>query len=328
MIMATHKRKQTKTKPNTAEIRPTKSKRGKMGNYDFIDETNENQFQTTRFQKVKKPNHWRIPKRRIETINTRINRFKFFTEIIIYNEPFTVGKGKQDFNWVDTESGEIISVQKKSEFLDEMEIADYASRGEILEINYDGSRSEHESERRAKDNFYGFALCNDWAYFCTFTIAKNEHKSDDENTKKYWKMFREKLQYKHPDIKILAVPERHQQGNIHFHALLGNANLDTILLVAVNPHTKEPIFRKGRQVYNLPLWDKGFSTIVKIDTADIESQLKTINYMIEYVTKDLCIGAFQKRYYRTKNLDFKQTETKLSITVVNVFKLVCLVMCH
>lgn len=253
-------------------------------------------------------------KRKMEQINTRINRFKHFTEIIVYNEIFDVWSGEKDYFYVDTDTGEKLSASKRKELLDKIEIDEYAKMGIKLEIDYESeyNRSEHESERRAKDNFYGYALCNDWLYFCTFTIAKNDFESDDESTKKYWKMFREKLQYKHPEIKILAVPERHYKGNIHFHALLGNANLDNLLSIAVNPNTQKPIKRKGRQVYNLGLWDKGFSTIVKIDTADIENQMKTINYMIGYVAKDLSIGQYQKRYYRTKNLDFKSTETKLT----------------
>jgi len=246
-------------------------------------------------------------------INTRINRFKHFTEIIYYKEPFEVLYGKKDYEYIDLDTGEKVSARKHKEYQNNLEIQEHTSRGIKLEIVNDDERSQYESCRRAKDNFYGYALCNDWVYFCTFTIAKGEHEFGDNSTKYYWQMFRQKLQYYFRDVKILAVPERHLSGNIHFHALIGNCNLDNLLTIAVNPHNQKPILRNNRQVYNLPLWDKGFSTIVKIDQEEIENQLKAINYIIGYVTKqENSIGLNQKRYYRTKNLDFKNTEIKFT----------------
>ncbi|MCL2228262.1 MAG: hypothetical protein FWC00_01105 [Firmicutes bacterium] len=270
-------------------------------------------FMSKRVERVLKPNAHLLSKQKREQVNTRINRFKFFTEIIYYHEPFDILTGKKDYNWVDTETGKIISASKRKEITDQEQIDEYASRGEILEIDNGFDRSQYESCRRAKDNFYGYALCNDWVYFCTFTIAKSEHDHDDKATKYYWQMFRQKLQKRFPTVKILAVPERHAKGNIHFHALLGDCDLENILVVAINPHTSEPVLQSGRQVYNLPLWDKGFSTVVKIDQESIENQLKAINYIIGYVTKqENSIGLNQKRYYRTRNLDFKNTEIKFT----------------
>jgi len=253
--------------------------------------------------KQKKP--YEQSSRTKETINTRINRFKHFTEIIYYNEPFDVYSGSLDYHWVDTSTGETLNNRQKG-------FIERKLKSEIEEVPIeffeDNARSNFESRRRAKDNFYGYALCNDWTYFCTFTISKNEYEHTDQATKYWWRLFRKKLQYHFPDVKILAVPERHKSGNIHFHALIGNANLENILTVAINPKTQNPIFHGGRQVYNLPLWNKGFSTVVKIDQDSTEHQLKTINYCIGYVTKQDNIGLNQKRYYRTKNLDFKNSQ--------------------
>ena len=69
--------------------------------------------------------------------------------------------------------------------------------------------------------------------------------------------------------------------------------------------TGKPIKKNGRQIYNLLLWDKGFSTVVVIEK---ENYLRTINYMIHYVTKENNIGYNQKKYYCTNNLDFKSTK--------------------
>lgn len=232
-----------------------------------------------------------------EKINTRINRFKDFTEIIYYKEPFDVWSGKHNqevnrgYRLSSTEywNPEVFGIP---DF-----IIDNANFGCI------------ESVKRAKDKFYGYALCNDWQYFCTFTVSINDFTSTDDATKHYWKLFKQKLQYYFKEVKIIAVPERHEKGNLHFHALLGDCDLDKLLTIAISPKTGRKLLRNGRQVYNLPLWNKGFSTVVKIGTGSIEHQLKAINYLIGYVTKEGNTGYNQKRYYRTQNLDFKNTDT-------------------
>ena len=243
--------------------------------------------------------------RSIMRVNTKINRFKDFTEFIYYKNPFDVLYGKKEYWLIDTATGKLVSNREIGKIRRQQEKQFW---GNILEVEYDTERALHESSRRAKDNFYGYALCNDWNYFCTFTISKNEHAHDDTATKLYWKQFRERLQYHHPEIKILAVPERHDKGNLHFHALIGNCDLTNLLTIATNKKTGKRVKWNGRHVYNLGLWDKGFSTVVQIDKSITENKLKAINYLIEYVTIENNIGYNQKKYYRTNNLQFKQSE--------------------
>ena len=249
-----------------------------------------------------------------ETYNTKINKFKHFTEVMYFNEPFEVWYGKRDYENVDVETGEKVGVKELSQAKYEMIERTLGKEYAEAEKERLAERSQVESRKRAKDTFYGYALCNDWLYFCTFTIAKNDYDSSDDATKVYWKVFRQRLQRKFADIKILGVPERHKSGNIHFHALLGDCDLEHILVVAISPKTNQPIFQNGRQVYNLPLWSKGFSTVVKID----ENKERTVNYMIGYITKQDEMGWKQKRYYRTKNLDFKETELTFTRNVDNL----------
>lgn len=137
-----------------------------------------------------------------EVINTKINKFKDFTEVIVFAENFDVWYGKHEHKFVDTETGEIATKDKLREARLELLTAMHGKEYAETKIDLDGFRSKAESRKRAKDNFYGFALCNDWLYFCTFTVAKNDFESDDKATKYYWQLFREKLQRKFPDIKI------------------------------------------------------------------------------------------------------------------------------
>ena len=193
--------------------------------------------------------------RQVATVNTKINRFKDFTETIYFKKDFDVIYGKKEYWLIDTTTGKLINNWDLARIRREQEKIFW---GNILENEPDTERSLHESSRRAKDNFYGYAFCNDWKYFCTFTISKNEHAHDDNSTKYDWQIFRQKLQRQFPDIKILAVPERHDKGNLHFHALLDNCDLFPILDIAINKKTGRKVKRNNRQVYNLPLWDKGF----------------------------------------------------------------------
>ncbi len=150
-------------------------------------------------EKVYKPKRPYEPSSRTkETINTCINRFKHFTEIIYYNEPFDVYSGSLDYNWVDTSTGETLNNRQKG-FIERQDLAE--REGVPIEFFEDNSHSDRESRRRAKDNFYGYALCNDWVYFCTFTISKNEYDHTDNATKHYWTLFRKRLRYHAPDIK-------------------------------------------------------------------------------------------------------------------------------
>ena len=55
-------------------------------------------------------------RRSYQTVNTKINKFKDFTEIIHYGEPFVVGFGKHDFYLVNGETGEKINNRKRKDF--------------------------------------------------------------------------------------------------------------------------------------------------------------------------------------------------------------------
>lgn len=246
----------------------------------------------------------------VKKVNTVINKFKDFTETIYYKESFDVRYGSEDYDFVDLATGEILKKRQRNFYYD----------GETLKPLHDSATvqkllsSVRSSCRRANDNFYGYGFSNHWDYFCTFTVARNTYDFSDEETKKYWKMFRENLQKTHcRGVKILCVPERHTENeiyNIHFHALLGNCNLEDLLEPARNKKNGKLVKQNGRQVYNLALWDKGFSTIVKIDKGQ-SNQMQVANYLIKYTSKSTNIGYNQKKYYHTNNLDFKNKQLTL-----------------
>lgn len=169
-------------------------------------------------------------------------------------------------------------------------------------------RSREQSRLRALDSSYRYALSNTWAYFCTFTFdPKKVERTNDEACKHCWQLFRQRLQYLFPDIKIYCVPEYHEKGSLHFHALIGNADLSAYLEVATFPDGKPNAgdiitTRYGDTVYNfdVDLYEFGFTTVVPIQSEDDNE--KVVNYLVKYVHKSKGMSYNQKSYYHTHNL--------------------------
>lgn len=65
------------------------------------------------------------------------------------------------------------------------------------------------------------ALCNDWEWFCTFTISPEKHDRGDLSgwNKQFMQMIRD-YRKKGRKISYLLVPEKHQDGSWHAHGFL------------------------------------------------------------------------------------------------------------
>lgn len=161
-------------------------------------------------------------------------------------------------------------------------------------------RSRFESRRRSLDLSYRYALSNDWSYFCTFTFDPSKVNVDDSSLIYLWKLFRQRLQYMYSDIKIYCVPERHKNGVLHFHALLGNCDLTDVLVRAY--HDDKPLFTSFNDPiynFNTGLYDYGFTTVVPIRSG---SKDRVVNYLTKYVTKSSSVSFNCKSFYHTNNL--------------------------
>ena len=188
-----------------------------------------------------------------------------------------------------------------------------------------------QSSKRACDNFYGYALANKWDYFATLTFScEMVDRYDDEAVKFVWVAFRRALQSFDPRIRILAVPERHEDNALHFHVLLGTSQVFPIVYYdreipdtfdkqgryAYLPKSKYrhflvPYINKGRQSFSksgAPLFCMSSYTWGRNSWAILDPNLPdyiVANYLAKYLTKQSGIGYNKKRYYRTNNLKFK-----------------------
>ena len=204
--------------------------------------------------------------------------------------------------------------------------------------------------KRATDIYYGFAMCNRWTHFFTFTVSPRlvENRYDTDNAQACWKYTRKAMQRFDPDVRILCVPERHENGALHFHALVGfsrklyfkeyenvpydessckvvkdrvvargfcsfdkDGRLTSLLPKCRSKFFLAPYYEYGvRKVTKLgdPLWVTSWYPY-GINSCAILQQDKdnmaAINYLVNYTNKSDTVGYGHKRYYRTRNLLYK-----------------------
>ena len=158
-----------------------------------------------------------------------------------------------------------------------------------------------ESIARTKRVIKDYARNNDFDYFVTLTFDPTKFDNFSiETVYHHTKMFLQKLRRYNSDLKYLLVPEYHtDKQKIHLHGYIKG---DLLLQKALNPlKNGEILTYKGKTIYNLPQWNFGYSTALKIGKS-INDTLRCSSYITKYVTKDLLISFNQKRYWASKNL--------------------------
>lgn len=258
--------------------------------------------------------------------NCVVNQFKHFREVIVYKDMFLIRPSESE------------SVERGRKFFKDSE-GYLVAKDSSVSVS-DLYKSFRNSIKRTRDNFLGYAFCNSWRYFITLTFdpSKVKNRTDDEELKRAWKVFREKLQRIDGQVIILCVPERQKSdGALHFHCLVGGIDLTDYMKQACNhkvhsKHYGEPLYSKKYHspIYNLKrsVFNFGYTTVVEIEQTQ-ESILKSILYMAKYMSKemggDIISGYNCKRYYRTKNLNFKEkkicykTEKEVDNELHNLF---------
>ncbi len=149
----------------------------------------------------------------------------------------------------------------------------------------------HESSiRRTRQTLEDLCLCNEFDLFCTFTFDPKRYNSKNIlRCRHYMNTWIRNSKARHsPNLQYLIVPELHESGAIHFHALLKHYKG----VLKDSKHTA-----RGRTVFNIKHWHFGFSTAVKIDNIEPVSK-----YIRKYITKDMLLLPDKKRYFCSQNL--------------------------
>lgn len=169
---------------------------------------------------------------------------------------------------------------------------------------------------RARRVCLELALCNEWKWFATFTIAKNNH--DRKNLDGFYERFTEFIKYRREKygvkIPYLLVPEQHGDGSWHMHGFF-NADIDP-LLKSFKEMGKEgyrtsdgkrlPRKLIAKDYYNMPDYQKrfGFCSFGQIRNHDA-----TAFYATKYISKSFQGDAKRvglKLYYCSQGLNRAQ----------------------
>lgn len=188
------------------------------------------------------------------------------------------------------------------------------------------------SARQSRDAFWGYALSNNWDYFITLTTNKEVvDRYDDEQVKRLWRICRQKIQRYDSNAKILLVPERHKDGALHFHGLVGMERQWTLtpFKLLENGKLVEKKSDTGAPLFEFPFWNFGFASCAIIYTDNdlifqgeklagefdengnqrTTSQRRVVAYLDKYIGKQLGnIGYGQRSFYRTRNVVGKEKE--------------------
>ncbi len=194
-------------------------------------------------------------------------------------------------------------------------------------------KSRNKNHKRALNSFLDYGQNNEWQYFFTITFDPRKIDSTKQDKVKYaWKLFRQKLQYKFPDVKVMCVVEYHKDNNkLHFHGVIARANLNAVLCRAVNMQ----LYRKDKQgkvimrngqplrngLYLQPLqsnigdkiynfnpnfYTGGFCSVIPLTdrTNDLTVYEKVVFYLAKYMAKDKSAVPYNgKSFFGTRNLD-------------------------
>jgi len=165
---------------------------------------------------------------------------------------------------------------------------------------------------RTQRTIYDLAMCNDWEYFITLTIApdKFDRYNLDQFIKSLGKWLNNYNSRKNTNIKYLLVPEPHKDGAWHLHGLMMGLPIEHLILFTLNdtlPYKVRELIEKGRLIYNWPAYAEKFGYVTAEAVLDQEN---CAGYMTKYITKDLMeskIALNHHCYYASQHL--KRPET-------------------
>lgn len=157
---------------------------------------------------------------------------------------------------------------------------------------------------KVKRRIYDYANSNDFTYFATFTF-RDEY---DTNEKRFeemqkWIQAEAKRAKRHgKEFKYIIVPELHESGLVHFHALFSDTfDLKLRTRIGVNKRGNK------KQYLYISNWKRGFT-----DVSEIKDKEACANYVSKYITKNFftdkkAVEKFKKRYWASQNLERGKT---------------------
>ena len=202
--------------------------------------------------------------------------------------------------------------------------------GDILPYTYaECLTSTSSSIRRTKVLLHELLSMNDFDWFVTFTFdPERVNKYDDEAVYAAFFKYMDYITRKFPRLGYIAVPERHEDGSLHFHMLLNGISAQELGLVNSGKvcchwatrknnicsleyfnRTKSQYLLKdtdGLPIYNVTNFIYGYTTVTRI-----VSRERCNSYVTKYLDKAFgSTTIFKKRFMYSKNLNVPEVVTR------------------
>lgn len=160
---------------------------------------------------------------------------------------------------------------------------------------------------RARRTVLELALCNDWKYFCTFTISSVRlDRSDLSAFHASFLQWLRDMRKKYPDVDIrfVLVPEQHQDGSWHMHGLFSDISSLLISFRALwERGDKVPWKLVENGYFNWPDYQKKFGFC---SFGVIRNNVAAGFYITKYISKSLSdsgVAVGLHLYYASKGLN-------------------------
>lgn len=150
-------------------------------------------------------------------------------------------------------------------------------------------------------------MCNDWQWFCTFTLDKKKYNRYDlEKFRKDFSQFIRNYNKKnHTEIKYLFIPETHLDGAWHMHGFLMGLPEKHLRLFELNE--KLPLYIRdkltsGGRVYD---WISYRDKFGYTDIEPIRNHEACAKYVTKYISKSLAVDICEvgaHLYYSSQGL--------------------------
>lgn len=190
--------------------------------------------------------------------------------------------------------------------------------------------SKNSSLRRTTILMNMLLAMNDFDWFWTLTFDKDKiDRTNDGEVFKCYKKYIHNLIRKYPNFKYLTVPERHENGCIHFHILTAGITAQQMGLVnsgkvcchwatKKNGVASKEYYNKtkylhelketdGEPIFNITSFAYGYTTVSRICSRE-----RCNSYVKKYIQKSLgSTEIFKKRFYYSSNLNVPEIVKRL-----------------
>lgn len=161
---------------------------------------------------------------------------------------------------------------------------------------------------RTRSTIFELAACNEWDYFCTFTLDKAKYDRHDLSKFRtdFTQTIRDLRKKYDAVIDYLLIPEQHKDGAWHMHGFIAGLPKDELRKFGVGEKLPDYIRKKIKEDAEIFEWITyrkkfGFCEMEKVKDSD-----KAASYVTKYITKDLMKSVSElnhKSYYCSQGLN-------------------------